>query len=129
MKEVIVDNNHSIVAHVKTLWWSAPLWMRVTILIALLWAIYKYFSLVGLLDFLLFAFLLCGTVFAIVGVSGESLAGMQERIDSIVEEIKRRVAEEVVRQSSPPSQQESHEEVIPQEEQNQEEQQYNSEEV
>ena len=128
MKEVIVDNNHSIVAHVKTLWWSAPLWMRVTILIALLWAIYKYFSLVGLLDFLLFAFLLCGTVFAIVGVSGESLAGMQERIDSIVDEIKRRVAEEVARQSVPPQQQELPEEAL-QEEQHQEEQQHNSEEV
>ena len=128
MKEVIVDNNHSIVAHVKTLWWSAPLWMRVTILIALLWAIYKYFSLVGLLDFLLFAFLLCGTVFAIVGVSGESLAGMQERIDSIVDEIKRRVAEEVARQSVPPHQQELPEEAL-QEEQHQEEQQHNSEEV
>lgn len=126
MKEVIVDNNHSIVAHVKTLWWSAPLWMRVTILIALLWAIYKYFSLVGLLDFLLFAFLLCGTVFAIVGVSGESLAGMQEKMDSIVDEIKRRVAEEVARQSSPP-QQELPEEAL-QEEQHQEEQQ-NPEEV
>lgn len=125
MKEVIVDNNHSIVAHVKTLWWSAPLWMRVTILIALLWAIYKYFSLVGLLDFLLFAFLLCGTVFAIVGVSGESLAGMQERIDSIVDEIKRRVAEEVARQSH---QQELPQEAL-QEEQRQEEQQHNSEEV
>lgn len=93
------SNKHSIMNHIKVLWWSAPLWMRVTILIALLWAIYKYFSLVGLLDFLLFAFLLCGTVFAIVGVSGDSLAGMQERIDSIVEEIKRRVAEEVARQA------------------------------
>lgn len=128
MKEVIVDNNHSIVAHIKTLWWSAPLWMRITILIALLWAIYKYFSLVGLLDFLLFAFLLCGTVFAIVGVSGNSLANMQEKVDSIVDEIKRRVAEEVARQSSPP-QQESHEEIPLEEEQNQEEQQHNSEEA
>ena len=90
---------HSITDHIKTLWWSAPLWMRITIVIALLWAIYKYFSLVGLLDFLLFTFLLCGTIFAIAGVSGESLAGMQEKVDGIVEEIKRRVAEEVARQA------------------------------
>ena len=94
------SNSHSITDHIKTLWWSAPLWMRITILIALLWAIYKYFSLAGLLDFLLFAFLLCGTIFAIVGVSGESLAGMQEKADNIVEEIKRRVAEEVARQAT-----------------------------
>lgn len=93
------SSSHSITNHIKTLWWSAPLWMRITILIALLWAIYKYFSLVGLLDFLLFAFLLCGTVFAIVGISGDSLAGMQEKVDSIVDEIKRRVAEEVARQA------------------------------
>ena len=91
---------HSITDHIKTLWWSAPLWMRITILIALLWAVYKYFSLVGLLDFLLFAFLLCGTVFAIVGISGDSLAGMQDKVDSIVDEIKRRVAEEVARQTT-----------------------------
>ena len=92
-------STHSITDHVKTLWWSAPLWMRVTIIIALLWAIYKYFSLVGLLDFLLFTFLLCGTIFAIAGVSGESLAGMQEKVDGIVEEIRRRVTEEVARQA------------------------------
>ncbi|MDG1141854.1 MAG: hypothetical protein P8N24_01385 [Hellea sp.] len=92
-------STHSITDHVKTLWWSAPLWMRVTLIIALLWAIYKYFSLVGLLDFLLFAFLLCGTIFAIAGVSGESLAGMQEKVDGIVEEIKRRVTEEIARQA------------------------------
>lgn len=94
------SSGHSITDHIKTLWWSAPLWMRVTILIALLWAIYKYFSLVGLLDFLLFAFLLCGTIFAIVGVSGDSLAGMQEKADNLVEEIKRRVTEEVARQAT-----------------------------
>ena len=126
MREVIVDNtNHSITNHIKVLWWSAPLWMRITIIIALLWAVYKYFSLVGLLDFLLFAFLLCGTIFAIVGVSGDSLAGMQEKVDDIVEEIKRRVAEEVARQESPLPQQEPE---VPQEEPLQEEQ-INSEEV
>ena len=114
--------SHSITNHIKTLWWSAPLWMRITILIALLWAIYKYFSLVGLLDFLLFSFLLCGTIFAIVGVSGDSLAGMQEKVDSIVDEIKRRVAEEVARQAQETVQ----EEQILQEPEQQED---NSEEV
>lgn len=113
---------HSITDHIKTLWWSAPLWMRITILIALLWAIYKYFSLAGLLDFLLFAFLLCGTIFAIVGVSGESLAGMQEKADNIVEEIKRRVAEEVARQAQETVQEEQ---VL----QEPEEQEVNSEEA
>lgn len=83
--------------HIKVLWLSAPLWMRITIIIALLWAVYKYFSLVGILDFLLFCFLLTGTVFALMGVSGETLASLQVKVDKLQEEIKERVVQELLR--------------------------------
>ena len=89
--------NHSVWGHVKVLWYAAPFWMRATLVVALLWAVYKYFSLAGLLEFALFCFLVTGTIFAIAGVSGENLAGMQGKMDGIVEEIKDRVSSELAR--------------------------------
>ena len=93
-----MDNtNHSAWDHVKVLWYAAPFWMRATLVVALLWAIYKYFSIAGLLEFALFCFLVTGTIFAIAGVSGENLAGMQSKMDSLVDEIKDRVSSELAR--------------------------------
>jgi len=113
-----VDNeNHSAWDHVKVLWYAAPFWMRATLVVALLWAVYKYFSIAGLLEFALFCFLVTGTIFAIAGVSGENLAGMQNKMDSLVDEIRERVSTELARLTQETIVQEEVDLQVPQEDQ------------